>query len=653
MADDNNGYAAFMAFMNQPVPASDKGGSNANGNANASASTGAGAASSAAAQDEYSYEEEQEREAMMKSYHPSMKQWFRENPHLADKYGQYPLFWQDLKTWAPYREVLKHFLRETEGGGGSDKSSKAAAESDTATTSSASSSQSQASNTTSASTATAQTSDASATEDGQPKRRKKSRWGDAAPEETAAEGERRRKKSRWAPAPPAANLATLMNPMQGQALVLRAKLDTINQKLQTVAIDAARIEKDPNRSPSPPPQYDANGKRTNTREVRMRAALERERQDVIAEMVKVNPLYRPPADFLRQKLSRKIYIPIKEYPGYNFIGLIIGPRGNTQKRMEKETNCKIAIRGKGSVKEGSKGKKVHSDENDDLHVLITGEREEDLERAAKEVQSLLVPVDDMKNEHKQKQLRELALINGTLRDDDFCHLCGEKGHRQWECPNRERSFKPVNVKCAICGDSSHPTRDCTQRGKSAAENAEINKEYEDFMQQLGEKPIISSASKPATAAAPWLQPSKASTTSQPWLSNAAGAPGMNDVPPPPGTTGAPGASGAPAMGSTPATAFPPPSVAAATGGAPTLGSTPATAFPPPTAAYGYAAQGTWDQYGAGYYYAGWDQSGAAANGAYQYAQYAAAPSTGADPNAGGADYSGYQYPATQGQPPSY
>jgi hypothetical protein len=25
----------------------------------------------------------------------------------------------------------------------------------------------------------------------------------------------------------------------------------------------------------------------------------------------------------------------------------------------------------------------------------------------------------MKNEHKQKQLKELALINGTLRDDDY------------------------------------------------------------------------------------------------------------------------------------------------------------------------------------------------------------------------------------------
>jgi hypothetical protein len=35
-----------------------------------------------------------------------------------------------------------------------------------------------------------------------------------------------------------------------------------------------------------------------------------------------------------RKFSNKIYIPLNEYPGYNFIGLIIGPRGNTQKRMQ-------------------------------------------------------------------------------------------------------------------------------------------------------------------------------------------------------------------------------------------------------------------------------------------------------------------------------
>lgn len=41
-----------------------------------------------------------------------------------------------------------------------------------------------------------------------------------------------------------------------------------------------------------------------------------------------------------------MYIPQDSFPTYNFIGLIIGPRGNTQKRMQKETNTKIAIRGK-------------------------------------------------------------------------------------------------------------------------------------------------------------------------------------------------------------------------------------------------------------------------------------------------------------------
>ena len=65
--------------------------------------------------------------------------------------------------------------------------------------------------------------------------------------------------------------------------------------------------------------------------------------------------------------------------GYNFIGLIIGPRGNTQKRMQKETNTKIAIRGKGSVKEGAaRDPKYDYGEDEELHVLITGDKQEDV-----------------------------------------------------------------------------------------------------------------------------------------------------------------------------------------------------------------------------------------------------------------------------------
>lgn len=440
MAGDEGGggFAAFMSFVDNKEQPKDDGEKK----------------QEKQQQDEYHYEEEQEREAMMKTYHHPMKQWFREYPQLVQKYGAYPLFWQELKAWAPYREVLKEYIKFTERGSMPDE---APAKSDTKDEAAKPNlDSSSAASTASTTTSATETQAPAAGDDGQPRKKRKSRWGDPVDETPAnttgtgtasGEGEKRRKKSRWAPAgsnvAAASTVANLLSQKQQQSVALRAKLDAINQRLTTVSADAARIEKDPNRSPSPPPQYDANGKRTNTREVRMRASLEKSRQETIEQLIKINPMFRPPADYQRQRLHRKIYIPIKEYPSYNFIGLIIGPRGNTQKRMEKETNCKIAIRGKGSVKEGSRGKKMSADENDDLHVLITGEREDDIDRAAKEVESLLVPVDDTRNSHKQKQLRELALINGTLRDDDFCHLCGEKGHRQWECPNRDRTYQPL------------------------------------------------------------------------------------------------------------------------------------------------------------------------------------------------------------------
>ena len=113
--------------------------------------------------------------------------------------------------------------------------------------------------------------------------------------------------------------------------------------------DAARIELDPERPPSPPPKYDSNGKRMNTREQRMRQDYNDQRARIIEELIKINPQYQPPSDYIRTKPFKRISIPFREFPTYNFIGLIIGPRGNTQKKLEGETGCKISIRGKGSA----------------------------------------------------------------------------------------------------------------------------------------------------------------------------------------------------------------------------------------------------------------------------------------------------------------
>lgn len=66
----------------------------------------------------------------------------------------------------------------------------------------------------------------------------------------------------------------------------------------------------------------------------------------------------------------------------------------------------------GSVKEG-RSRRGGSEEEDELHVLITGEKEEDVACAEKIISDLLVPQeDDNANEWKMAQLRELALING-------------------------------------------------------------------------------------------------------------------------------------------------------------------------------------------------------------------------------------------------
>ena len=42
-----------------------------------------------------------------------------------------------------------------------------------------------------------------------------------------------------------------------------------------------------------------------------------------------------------------------------------------------------------------------------------------MDDAAKMVSELLRPVDEERNEHKRAQLRELASINGTLRDEEY------------------------------------------------------------------------------------------------------------------------------------------------------------------------------------------------------------------------------------------
>jgi splicing factor 1 len=134
-------------------------------------------------------------------------------------------------------------------------------------------------------------------------------------------------------------------------------------------------------------------------------------------------------------------------------------------------------------------------EGDDepLHVVITGEDQGSVDAATDMIHQMLVVIDDEKNVHKQSQLRELALLNGTLKEEEFCQICAEKGHRAFECPKRFSNKTKIQVRCAICGDTSHPTRDCTQKATPELEGGknkqELDSDYANFMAELDGKKV--------------------------------------------------------------------------------------------------------------------------------------------------------------------
>jgi hypothetical protein len=310
---------------------------------------------------------------------------------------------------------------------------------------------------------------------------------------------------------------TLTQEEEQEAMMLKVRIQKAVEKCSPdqIMLDSLSL-------PDVPPIYDAvSGLRKNTPEARMREQRVIERDTLIEKMIALDPLYCPPAGYVRRKPTAKLYIPVKEYPSYNFIGLVIGPRGKTQKLMETESKCKICIRGRGSVKVGSRG--LHADENDDLHVFISGATQADVDKAVAMVKPLLVPVNEDTNEHKQAQLRELALINGTVKADEYCPICGDQGHRHFECPTRTTHH--VNkVRCTFCGETSHPSRDCpVERGRKQAAGEEADKvvldeEYHSFMAEIENKqpslpaPVVPTTTTMVTADEAQLAPEQGTTS---------------------------------------------------------------------------------------------------------------------------------------------
>ncbi|KAG5107181.1 hypothetical protein JHK84_044088 [Glycine max] len=124
----------------------------------------------------------------------------------------------------------------------------------------------------------------------------------------------------------------------------------------------------------------------------------------------------------------RLDVPVDKFPNqFNFVGRILGPRGNSLKRVEAMTECRVYIRGCGSVKDSIKEEKLkdkpgYEHLKEPLHVLVEAEFPEDiinarLDHAVAILENLLKPVDESLDHYKKQQLRELAMLNGTLREE--------------------------------------------------------------------------------------------------------------------------------------------------------------------------------------------------------------------------------------------
>ncbi|KAI6088197.1 eukaryotic type KH-domain (KH-domain type I) [Hypoxylon rubiginosum] len=297
------------------------------------------------------------------------------------------------------------------------------------------------------------------------------------PSNTYTEAPTKQRRSRWGPETIATgitcrntSITAAMTSEQIDAYVLHLRIEEITHKLRINDIVSANQYR---RSPSPEPQYDASGRRTNTHYRRHRERLEKERHSLIQTAMHTFPNYSPPQDYVQssvrqRQLKEKVYIPVKDFPEVNFIGQLLGPRGRSLAEMSTNSRASIVIRGRGSVKEGRGRDRIHGprradtdDHQEPLHCLITADTQEGVEKAKELVHAVIenaITTPEYDNNRKRQQLRDLAVANGTLRDDEGVGRGTNTSHGM---PAASA------IGCQSCGGVGHIARDCLDRNMRA------------------------------------------------------------------------------------------------------------------------------------------------------------------------------------------
>ncbi|XP_077283323.1 uncharacterized protein LOC143909282 isoform X2 [Arctopsyche grandis] len=121
------------------------------------------------------------------------------------------------------------------------------------------------------------------------------------------------------------------------------------------------------------------------------------------------------------KVAVRVVVPVRDHPKFNFVGKLLGPKGNSLKRLQEDTMCKMAVLGRGSMKDRQKEEELRtsgdpkfSHLSEDLHVEISAfatpaEAHARIAYALAEVRRFLVP--DYNDDIRQEQMWEMQILS--------------------------------------------------------------------------------------------------------------------------------------------------------------------------------------------------------------------------------------------------
>lgn len=138
---------------------------------------------------------------------------------------------------------------------------------------------------------------------------------------------------------------------------------------------------------------------------------------------KIPPMFA--ASSQASKFQKKVFFPPNT--GINYIGLLIGPKGMYQKKLEEQTGCKILIRGKYLERANNRGtqrnqQQAQNESEEEQHVLVThtitqqiiGETEHDVENAEDVVAKIINADEGTRAKIRAQQLQEAQEMNSTI-----------------------------------------------------------------------------------------------------------------------------------------------------------------------------------------------------------------------------------------------